>query len=143
MTEPLLRLLDRPENATLIGWLRSQAVLADGRNSEFDLGAYELHTHPDLVDRLVHLGQGSERAITPLFGVPVLVRGGDRPFAVALGTRTLLLRLPAQPADVTRLDVPAELSVGWVAVDAWQSDLASGEGSVRLRAHVRSAFDAA
>jgi hypothetical protein len=90
------------------------------------IDGYELHTHPDLHERLlqvaVALPRGCEAA---LFGCPVLaVRGVV--FAATLGTSFLGVRLAGD-------DVPLALELGgqswsnagddWVSFDAWNIDV--------------------
>ena len=52
--EPLLELPDLPQNATLLDHLRSQASPPSGPSADYTLGTWQLHTHPDLLGRLLN-----------------------------------------------------------------------------------------
>ena len=135
--------LSHPANTVLLASLKRQAVVpTDTQVSPWDIDGFELHTHPDLIERLRELGEGGERDVTAVYGIAVLVRPIGRPFAIAVGTRTLLLGLSEQPDDVVVSEMPAWFSAaGWVGVNAWQSELPSADGTERLRRWVRRAFD--
>ena len=123
---------------------RQSAQPSDQQRSPWDIDAYELHAHPDLIDRLRELGAGNEQSVVPVFGLPVLVRPGGHAFAIAVGTSTLLLRLDEEPTDVRLSSKPGWFDVaGWVALDAWQPNLPSTEGFSVLRDLVRRAFEQA
>jgi len=51
---PLLELPDLPQNGSLLGFLRGQASPPKLGRADA-LGAWELHAHPDLMDRLCEL----------------------------------------------------------------------------------------
>ncbi|MCA1702124.1 MAG: hypothetical protein LC808_02185 [Actinobacteria bacterium] len=98
-----------PDDAKLRAVLRRQSAEPSGQQrSPWDIDAYELHAHPDLIDRVRELSEGSERSVAPMFGLPVLVRPGRHAFAIAVGTSTLSLRLDEEPTDVRLLSKP-----GW------------------------------
>ena len=131
------------DDAELRAILRRQsAAPSDQQRSPWDIDGYELHAHPDLIDRLRELGEGIERSVVPVFGLPVLVRPGGQAFAIAVGMSTLLLRLEEEPSGVRLSSMPDWFDVtGWVALDAWQTDLPSTEGLSVLRNLMRSAFE--
>ncbi len=134
-----------PDDAKLRAVLQRQSAQpSDQQRSSWDIDAYELHAHPDLIDRLRELSEGSERSVVPMFGLPVLVRPSRHAFAVAVGTSTLLLRLDEGPTDVRLLSKPGWFDLaGWFAFDAWQTDLPDTEGFGVLRDLMRCAFEQA
>jgi hypothetical protein len=79
--------------------------------------------------------------LKPLYGV-VVVEVEDVAVAVAMGTDSLLLRLPSTPEGV-ELGEPIEplSSRGWYAVCPWQSHLPGEEGVARLSALLRLAHE--
>jgi hypothetical protein len=120
---------DHPRNAALLAFLRAQGSAPSGPD-DYTLSEWQLHTHPDLMDRLAELGLGAP--LHAAYGVPLLARKGVAA-VVATGTSRLLLRLPAAPADLKpSTPVPGLDRDGWWAVDAWQSDLTTVEGDHRL-----------
>lgn len=121
---------NHPGNRHLLDYLRTFAQPGTGRR-EADLDGWELHTHPDLIQRLAEIA-GSPRALVPLFGV-VAIELKDVVAVLALGTDTLLFRLPAAPTDV-EMERPIDplCDQDWYAVSAWQSELSSAEGLRRL-----------
>ncbi|MET9908507.1 hypothetical protein ABZZ74_17085 [Streptomyces sp. NPDC006476] len=83
-----------PQNTALLDLLRKQGVPQEDRNYGYE--AWELHTHPDLLDRLADLGP--HWPVLATFGVPVLATK-DIAAVVARGTSALLVRLPEAPSE--------------------------------------------
>jgi hypothetical protein len=129
--EPLAELPETPPNAALLALLKRDAIPA---RSSYRLGVWELRTHPDLMDRLQELAP--DRAMLTAYGMPLFAEAGVAA-VVAMGTGTLFLRLPQDPAALGLAGAlsPFELP-GWYGVDAWQSALPSAEGRSRLSALV-------
>ncbi|WP_329122979.1 hypothetical protein [Streptomyces sp. NBC_01465] len=74
----------------------------------------------------------SRHALRIAYGVPVLAREGIAA-AVALGTSTLLVRLPTLPPHLrTGQPSPPLTEHGWLSVDPWQSGLPTAEGISQL-----------
>ncbi|WP_105968851.1 hypothetical protein [Streptomyces geranii] len=128
---------EHPQNSAILDFLRAQGSPPSGPN-DYALGEWQLHTHPDLQDRMTELAPRA--ALHAAYGVPVLAYEGIAA-AVALGMSTLLLRLPAAPPKL-KADppVPALAEHGWQGVDAWQSELPSAEGDRRLSGALRGAL---
>ncbi|PWI18546.1 hypothetical protein DI272_33705 [Streptomyces sp. Act143] len=128
---------DHPRNAALLAFLRAQGAAPSGPH-DYALGEWQLHTHPDLMERLAALGLGAP--LHAAHGVPLLARKGVAAVA-ATGTSRLLLRLPAAPTGLEpSTPVPALERDGWWAVDAWQSALSTVEGDHRLLTAVDQAL---
>ncbi|WP_460073760.1 hypothetical protein [Streptomyces sp. YKOK-I1] len=128
---------EHPRNAALLGFLRAQGSRPSGPDDHV-LGGWQLHTHPDLLERLAQLAPHAP--LHAAYGVPILAYAGIAA-AAGLGTSTLLLRLPAAPADLEAgTPFPDLVDDGWRAVDAWQSALPSAEGNRRLSGAVRGAL---
>ncbi|MER6159633.1 hypothetical protein ABT147_29475 [Streptomyces sp. NPDC001868] len=128
---------EHPQNAALLDFLRAQGAPPTGPN-DYALGEWQLHTHPDLLDRLAQLAPHAP--LHAAYGVPVLAHEGIAA-AAALGTATLLVRLPAVPADLKAdIPIPSLAEHGWQAVNAWQSELPSAEGTRRLSDAVQGAL---
>lgn len=123
-------------NRDVLAFLRARG--RPGTGSEYDLDGWELHTHPDLVERLAQIAR-SRQAVIPLYGVVALEQKGVI-VVVALGTSHLLFRLTAAPEGVEAA-APIEplCGNGWHPVSAWQSQLHSDEGLLRLIALVKEA----
>ncbi|MEE4491078.1 hypothetical protein [Streptomyces sp. BE230] len=121
-----MTLLDLPQNTALLELLRQQSVPRE-RGSHVD-GGWELHTHPDLVERLEDLAP--QWPVLATFGVPVLAAKGIAG-VVALGTGTLLVRLPEAPAELLEPAEPCppltDPGQGWYSLCPWQSELPSAE----------------
>ncbi|MCX5334250.1 MULTISPECIES: hypothetical protein [unclassified Streptomyces] len=131
------RLPKHPLNTALLDHLREQGSPPSGPD-DWTLGEWQLHTHPDLMYRLKDLGLGVP--LNAAYGVPLLAYKGVAA-AVAMGTDTLLLRLPSVP-DGLEADtpVPALTRHGWRAVNAWQPRLRSIDGDHRLLLAVEQAL---
>ncbi|MCX4993160.1 MULTISPECIES: hypothetical protein [unclassified Streptomyces] len=128
---------EHPRNAALLDFLRAQGCPPSGPD-DYALGEWQLHTHPDLLDRLAELARRAP--LHAAYGVPVLAREGVAA-AAALGTSVLLVRLPAAPTDLEAgTPAPFLAGHGWQAVDAWQSGLPCAEGARRLSGAVRRAL---
>jgi hypothetical protein len=135
---PLQELPDLPLNGSLLGFLRSQASLPAGPADA--LGAWQLHTHPDLIDRLCELAPGWP--LTAAYGVPLLPGEGVAA-VVALGTGWLAVRIDHLPAGIEALKpAPAWTFAGgdWHIVNPWQSQLSSADGTRVLRGLVSGAL---
>jgi hypothetical protein len=125
-------------NSDLLNFLRAQAVRPTGPD-DYELDGWQLHTHPDLGERLQALGRGWP--VSPVYGVPVLAAKGVAAI-VAIGTDDLLIRLPRVPSDLSAGSPrPPLTDTNWHAVDAWQSDLPSQAGNRRLSALIRRALN--
>ncbi|MFF2348247.1 hypothetical protein ACFVVL_00570 [Kitasatospora sp. NPDC058115] len=134
---PVPALLDAPENRALIAHLREQATPPDGPG-DFTLGPWQLHTHPDLCDRLSELAP--RHPVEGLYGMPVLTFEGVAA-VVAAGLDTLLVRLPALPEGIEPARPRPPLTDGeWRAVKAYPSNCTGAEGTARLTALIREAL---
>lgn len=136
----LHELPDLPQNADLLDFLRGQARPPGELGPVGALGAWELHTHPDLIDRLCELAPGWP--LTAAYGIPLLARDGAAA-VVALGTGWLAVRIDHMPADIKTLEpAPAWTFVrdNWHIVDPWQGQLPSADGTRTLRGLVSGAL---
>ena len=100
--------------------LKKQGV--KGTGDVYDLDGWQLHTHPDLGDRLRSLNPHCFKGV---YGVPVLATERGELFAVAMGTSLLALRLPdaeAAEANAAGAREWADGGPGWLAVDPWSTD---------------------
>jgi hypothetical protein len=135
----LLELPDLPQNGSLLGFLRGQASPPKFGRADA-LGAWELHTHPDLMDRLCDLAPGWP--LTAAYGVPLLASDGVAA-VVALGTDWLAVRIDHLPANIKTLE-PAPTwtfaSGDWRMLDPWQGQLSSADGTRVLRGLVGGAL---
>jgi len=130
-----------PQNASLLEFLRSQASWPSDADGDFTLGSWQLHTHPDLMDRLCELAPGWP--LTAAYGVPLLARDGVAA-VVALGTSWLVARIASLPAGIEVKEAAPGLTFAggdWHIVCPWQSHLSSAEGTRVLRDLVREALD--
>jgi hypothetical protein len=95
-----------------------------------DGDGYPVNSAPELVDRLDSLAGGLAVWPVQAGGFHALGNRAGVIFAVALGEKNLLLRLPGVPTDLPAFSpLP-----GWMLVDAW-----SGE-EARLAALLRTAL---
>ncbi|MFF7454482.1 hypothetical protein [Kitasatospora sp. NPDC008115] len=134
---PAPTLLDAPENRALVAHLREQATPPSGPG-DYTLGPWQLHTHPDLCDRLSDLAP--RHPVEGLYGMPVLAFEGVAA-VVAAGLGTLLVRLPALPESIEPGRPMPPLTDGeWRSVDAFPQHCTLPEGIARLSALVREAL---
>jgi hypothetical protein len=139
--QPIPVLPEHAHNVALLAYLGAQACPPSGPD-DMALGEWQLHTHPDLEDRLAELAPRTG-LLHSAYGVPVLAEAGIAA-VVAIGMDTLLLRLDSAPGNLTASRPVSTLTdQGWHAVDAWQSDLITAEGDRRLTGAVRGALAAA
>jgi hypothetical protein len=139
----LAQLVARDDNTLLLESLRSQAIWHEARQP-YDIDHYELHTHPDFLELLEELGRGCPARLVPAYGIALLVRGDDRPFAAAVSMHTLLVKVSEQPSGLRGCALPTWfVAPGWVGVDSWQPDLRSDLATECLRACLRTACDSA
>jgi hypothetical protein len=136
------QLPDLPANAALIDFLRAQAAWPTGRD-DYVLGDWQLHAHPDLLDRLSELAPGWP--LTAAYGVPILARDGVAA-VVALGTGYLAVRIEYLPPGVEPLEADPAWSVagdGWHFVSPWPNQLPAADGTRLLRELVAAALSRA
>jgi len=127
-----------PENRLVLAWLRP---LAEAARSEYRMGRFEMHTHPDVCERLDQLARGG-RAVGA-YGLCARAARGGVLYALGMGTSSIALRLPdghareAVLANGGRID--PDLGPDWVLADAWLSTLSGADGSSLLAAWVEAA----
>ncbi|MBV1949201.1 hypothetical protein [Streptomyces sp. BV129] len=130
---------DLPQNAALLTLLREQGVAQERGAYAYD--GWELHTHPDLVERLEDLAP--RWPVLATYGMPVLAAKGIAA-AVAWGTEVLLLRLPERPAEPLKPGVPRPPLTGpdegWYSLCPWQSELPSSESQRLLSLQIQHAL---
>jgi hypothetical protein len=108
---------------------------------DYTLGAWQLHTHPDLIGRFRELAPGWP--LTSAYGVPLLASEGIAT-VVALGTDWLAVRTGHLPPGIETGDPDPAWSFAhgdWHIVSPWQSHLPSAEGTRILRELVSAALD--
>ncbi len=88
--------IDFRKNANVLAAVQTTAKPKQRTPSDpYVVDGYELHTHPDLVDRLRNLMASTPEAkLEFAFGVPMLCTPAGRVFATAGGTFSLSLLLP-------------------------------------------------
>ncbi|WP_431676773.1 hypothetical protein [Kitasatospora sp. KL5] len=130
---------DLPANADLLAFLRRRACPPGGPN-DLALGPWQLHTHPDLYERLAELAP--HHPLHAAYGVPVLAAEGGAAAATALGTGILLVRLPQIPAHLAaREPLPPLTDRGWHTVTPWSPrGLTGRQADDRLSALLREAL---
>jgi hypothetical protein len=88
--------VDFTKNAAVLTAIRSFATPKQpAEDKRYVVDGYELHAHPDLVDRLKELvNYTSGASLEFAFGIPMLCTVSGRIFAIAGGTYSLRLFLP-------------------------------------------------
>jgi hypothetical protein len=137
--EPWQDLPDVPANAALLEFLRGQASPPDGPG-DYTLGSWQLHTHPDLIERLRELAPGWP--LTAAYGVPMLAGEGVAA-VVALGTDWLAVRAGFLPPEVETEEPAPQWSFAhgdWHVLRPWQSQLSGADAQLMLKAVVSAAL---
>ena len=127
-----------PANRPVLVALRRSAAPA---RSEYRLGAFEQHVHPDVCERLEALARGGRPV--GAYGLCARVGRGGLLYAIAMGTGSIALRLPGgavREALIANGGRPgADLGPEWVIADAWLSTLPGTEGSALLAGWIEAA----
>jgi hypothetical protein len=105
---------DLPPNRQVLDHLRESASRATV-GDPFAAGEWQLHTHPDLVDRMAELAEGHPVVLT--YGVAVVPANGIIAIT-ALGMYGLMVRIPVPP-DLRPTDSVSTPLAGWHAVRAF------------------------
>jgi hypothetical protein len=128
-----------PQNRALLDLLRKQGVAQV--HGAYAYEGWELHTHPDLVERLEDLAP--RWPVLATFGMPVLGAKGIAA-VVAWGMGMLLVRLPEAPPEPLEPAGPCppltDPGQGWHSVCPWQSELCSAESKRLLSLLVQHAL---
>lgn len=130
---------DLPQNTALLNLLRQQAVPQE--RGAYVYEGWELHTHPDLVERLEDLAP--QWPVLATFGMPVLAAKGIAA-VVAFSMGILLVRLPEAPAGPLKPAKPCpplmDPGQGWYSLCPWQSKLPSTESKRLLTLLIQHAL---
>lgn len=130
-----ISLPDTPQNAALLEFLRAQS----SPTKNLDYGGFELHTHPDLIQRLAAV-LPPRWPVIPVYGAAVVASGGIAA-VFALGMDSLYFRLPSVPGDLEPGgSLPPLTDLDWRSLDAWQSELVTAEGIRKLSGVTRGAL---
>lgn len=128
-----------PANTALLDLLRKQGVPQE--HGAYAYEGWELHTHPDLVERLEDVAP--HWPVLATFGMPVLA-AKDVAAVVGWGLGRLLVRLPSAPSDPLEPAAPCppltDRGQDWYSVCPWQSALPSAESKRLLSLLVRHAL---
>jgi hypothetical protein len=136
-------------NASALEVLRAWSVPRTKRNSSiWDLDDFELHTHPDLSERLEACATSlPEASIRGVYGFAALVHPNAVLYAVATGMSDLQLRLatddPDRPSILALKGSESPFGSEWVTAAAWLTDVPRADGTAMLTAWVRRAFGTA
>jgi len=132
--------IDFARNANVITAVRAFAKLKESAPGDpYVVDGYELHAHPDLVDRLRELATYTpEASLEFAFGIPLLCAPNGRVFATAGGTNSLSLFSPDD--EVWGHPYP-EYGSAWRQGNAWTTGRAhTAEDEHALAAMVRLAY---
>jgi hypothetical protein len=128
-----------PANADVLKALRAQAVEKTPKNrSPWDIDSFELHTHPDLIERFELLANAlpSGHRRVGHCGCPTLVADNGIVFAFASGMSQVTLRLP-NGTTFSTTKIAFELTAPWYSFSPW------GEDTEPLKQELRRAFEEA
>jgi hypothetical protein len=124
----------QPGNAAVLAHLNASVAPVDAAPDDvWQLDGSELRVHPDLVERLEEVSQGSGGTRAAALGVPLLVDAGGRVVAFALGTSRIALRLSGVGGELALDPRSVDGLPGWTSVDAWLSSLSGPRGTELLR----------
>jgi hypothetical protein len=141
--DPVVEALARHDgNGPVLEHLRARAEPA---RTEYRLGPWEQHVHPDVCERLDEVDRAGT-AVGVYGHCARMVRGGLL-YAIGLGTGTIALRLPSGPEREAVLahggtSGPA-FGSDWDLADAWLSNVPRADGTNLLAAWVAAARGAA
>src|SRR5205823_3458362 len=100
---PVLR---TPANQPLLSMLEPLATPPKPPYMDWDIDEYELHCHPDLMERLEQVAADTQGRLSAAFGVPVLVHPNGIAFGFARGMWNLFLRVKGPVEDPALLPLP-------------------------------------
>ena len=80
-------------NRDVLHFLERQAKPAKPAYAAIDIDEYELHTHPDLIERLAEAGTGLDAPMVAVYGVPVFA--ASKPRDLCRRIRHVYLDLPS------------------------------------------------
>ena len=132
------RVLKHPANAAVLAFLRPLSVRGAGN-------AFSLRTHPDFVEFLERRAAPLEAQLQYLFGVAALTSANGLVFAYAVGTDSIVLRVPEHgfTRDLLGANDQVEELPGWVTTRAWRAVRVVRDGQDALDQRIREAALAA
>lgn len=151
---------ERSENTLVLAYLLEQSE-PPRPDVSIEVGGYELHCHPDLVERMGEIVQGSSGRIVMRYGLPVCVHLNEVIVAFAKGTATIAVRFTGRAeADgifseqalsergwesvrALNEDIRSHLGAEWIVLDPWQTEARSQDGLKALRGWLTLALGAA
>ncbi len=138
MPQNRLAVENHPANQALLKFLAQQAEPRQGKAWHI-VDGYELHTHPDIEERLHEAASPLEDVVRGhVYGVSVLIHPSGVIIAAAPGMSSLLLRLPEAPGHGGIFE---PLGPPWYMLDAWASHIPGGEWLAELQRYGRRAYE--
>lgn len=128
-----------PANAEVLRALRTQAVEKTPKNrSQWDIDSFELHTHPDLMERFELLADSLPSGCRRVAccGCPTLVTENKIVFAFASGMSQVTIRL-SSGTTLPTTKIAFQLSAPWYSFNPWSKDIEP------LKSELRQAFEQA
>lgn len=128
-----------PANANVLQALSLQAVAKTPQNkSQWDIDSFELHTHPDLMERFELLADSLPSGYRRVAhcGCPTLAAENGIVFAFASGMSQVTLRL-LNGTELPTTKIAFDLTAPWYSFSPWAKD------TEPLKQEFRSAFEEA
>lgn len=126
-----------PANREVLAFLESQAAPSNPKTASWDIDSYELHSHPDLTERLLEVTTGLTVHSVGAYGVTCVSHPNGVLFAFVRGGFVVFLRLPHSTADA---DSQPGVGLDWYQTDAFPTELSKPAGTASLSAIVKESW---
>ena len=125
-----------PANREVLTFLESQAAPTNPKTASWDIDSYELHSHPDLTERLLEVTTGLNVHPVAAYGVTCVSHPNGVLFAFVRGGFVVFLRLPHSKTAASQPAVGRD----WFKTDAFPTELSKPAGTAALSGIVKESW---
>jgi hypothetical protein len=125
-------------NRQVLSYLETQAAPPKLENARWDIDAFELHSHPDLTERLIEVTASLTVSLVAAYGVTCIGHSNGVVFGFVRGGFVLFFRLRRSSSEA---EPQPEIGSDWFRFDAFPSDPNKDAGTAALMEVAKESWD--